>query len=63
MGDGDNNRVRTLGDNPLSAASDMSLMGYSDEEIKGLSSEFNRAYDEWEKRRGLVRKKFNHKIS
>ena len=37
---------------------DVSSMGYTDEQIRGLSSDFNKAYEKWEKRRGLKRTNF-----
>ena len=32
---------------------DISSIGYTDEQIRGLSSDFNKAYAKWEKRRGF----------
>ncbi|MAG59214.1 hypothetical protein CMO96_00270 [Candidatus Woesebacteria bacterium] len=59
----ENNKVKASNDSSHKAVSDTSSAGYSDKQIKGLSSEFNRAFAKWEKKRGLKSNKFNRKNS
>jgi hypothetical protein len=56
-----NNYVKKIeGNNPLKVA-DSSSVGFSNDQVKGLSTEFNLAFAKWEKKRGIKEKNFNQR--